>query len=69
MRVNDLDLEVSSIDSVSIVNEFEDVFPEDLSGISIERKIDFCIDLDPNTKPIYIPPYTMALAKLKDLKL
>ncbi|XP_015068659.1 uncharacterized protein LOC107013199 [Solanum pennellii] len=33
VRVNDLEHKVPSIDSVSTVNEFQDVFPEDLQGI------------------------------------
>ena len=67
--VNDLEHEVPSIDSVSIMNEFQDVFPEDLPGIPPEREIDFGIDIDLSTKPILIPPYRMAPAELKELKL
>ena len=57
VRVNDLERDVPSIDSVPIVNEFQDVFLEDLPGIHPEREIGFSVDLDPNTKPISIPPY------------
>ncbi|KAH0728169.1 hypothetical protein KY284_004034 [Solanum tuberosum] len=32
------------------------------------RDIDFCIDLEPSTRPISIPPYRMASAKLRGLK-
>ena len=49
--------------------EFQDVFPDDLPGVPPPREIDFSIDLEPYTKPISIPPYRMALAELKDLKL
>ena len=69
VRVNDLDHEIPSIDSVLIVNEFLDVFPEDLPWIPPEVEIDFCVNLDPNTKQISIPLYRMALAELKNLKL
>ena len=41
-RVNDLDQEVPSIDSLSIVNEFPDIFFDDLPRIPHEREIDFC---------------------------
>ena len=37
VRVNDLDQEVPCIDSLSIVNEFLDVFPKDLPGVPPER--------------------------------
>ena len=33
MSVNDLDHDISFIDSVPVVNEFLDVFPENLPGI------------------------------------
>ena len=52
-----------------VVNEFQDVFPDDLPRIPPPREIDFCIDLEPDTKPISIPPYKMSLAELKELKL
>ena len=48
VRVNDLDKEVPSIDSVPIVNDFPDVFLEDLLGVPPEREIDFGVDLYPN---------------------
>ena len=37
--------QVPSIESVSIVCEFLDVFPADLPGMPTDRDIDFCIDL------------------------
>ena len=48
--------QVPSIESVSIVREFLDVFPTDLPGMPPDRDIDFCIDLEPGTRPISIPP-------------
>ncbi|WMV41242.1 hypothetical protein MTR67_034627, partial [Solanum verrucosum] len=56
------------IESVPVVNEFFDVFPNDLPGVPPEREIDFGIDLLPDTQPISIPPYRMAPAELKELK-
>ncbi|WMV30321.1 hypothetical protein MTR67_023706 [Solanum verrucosum] len=32
-----------------------------------DRDIDICIDLEPGTRSIFIPPYRMASAKLKEL--
>ena len=69
VSVNDFDHNVPSMDSVPVVNEFLDVFPKDLSGVSPLIEIDFAIDLEPDTKPISIPPYRMAPAELKELKL
>ena len=69
MSVNDLNHDIPSIDSVPVVNEFLDIFPDDLLGVPPPQEIDFGIDLEPDTKPISIPPYKMALADLKELKL
>ena len=49
--------QLPSIESVSIVREFLDVFPADLPSIPPDRDIDFCIDLELGTRPISIPPY------------
>lgn len=51
-----------------MVNEFPEVFPDDLPDISPNKEIVFGIDLLPNTYPIFIHPYTIALAKLKEPK-
>ena len=34
---------------ISVVNEFSDVFSEDLPGLPPDREIEFCIDLIPET--------------------
>ena len=52
-----------------VVNDFQDVFPDDLSRVPPPREIEFCIDLESDTKHISIPPYRMAPAGLKELKL
>ncbi|WMV19108.1 hypothetical protein MTR67_012493 [Solanum verrucosum] len=57
-----------TLESVPIVNEFPEVFPEDLPGVPPEWEIDFKIDLLPNTQPISIPTYRMAPDELKELK-
>ena len=67
--VNDLDHDIPSIDLVPVVNEFLNVFPEDLPRVPPLREIDFGVDLEPDTTPISIPPYRMAPAELKEFKL
>ncbi|KAH0709366.1 hypothetical protein KY284_010793 [Solanum tuberosum] len=59
---------VPSIESISIVREFAVVFPADLPGMPPDRDIDFCIDLEPGTRPIFVPPYRLASAELRELK-
>ena len=67
VRVQDLDSEISPIESVSLASEFSVVIPNDLLGISPEWEICFCIDLLPGKNFISIPSYRMAPAKLKVL--
>lgn len=68
VRVRDFDSESHSLESVLVVNEFPDVFPDDLPCIPPKREIDFGIGLLFDTRPISIPPYRMAPAGLKELK-
>ncbi|XP_070002556.1 uncharacterized protein [Nicotiana sylvestris] len=68
VRVTDTNAEAHSLESVPVVNEFLDVFPDELPGIHPDREIDFGIDVMPGTQPILIPPYRMAPEKLKELK-
>ena len=60
VRVKDSILEISTLESVPVVCEFLEVFPEDLPKVPLEIEIDFGIDLLPDTQPISIPPYKMA---------
>ena len=48
------------------MRDFLDVFPNDLPSSPPEREIDFPIDLVPGT--VFLPPYSMAPAELKELK-
>ena len=66
--VIDTEKEGQKLDSLSVVNEFVDVFPEDLPGLPPDREIEFSIDLQPGTAPISQAPYRMAPAELKELK-
>ena len=52
MSVNDLDHDIPSIDSVPVVNEFQDVFPDDLPGVPPPREIHLGIVLEPHTKQV-----------------
>ncbi|XP_059288811.1 uncharacterized protein LOC132042223 [Lycium ferocissimum] len=68
VRVRDADAQTPTLQSVPVVSEFPEVFPDDLPGVPPDREIDFGIDLLPDTKPISIPSYRMAPAELKELK-
>ncbi|KAA3466657.1 vacuolar protein sorting-associated protein 35B-like [Gossypium australe] len=58
----------SKIESVPVVCEFSDVFPEEFLGLPPIREVEFGIELVPGTTPISIAPYRMAPTKLKELK-
>ena len=58
-----------TLENVPIVWEFSDMFLEDLPRLSFDRELEFCINLLSETTPISIPPYRMAPAKLKELKM
>ncbi|XP_016742954.1 uncharacterized protein [Gossypium hirsutum] len=59
----------SKIQSVPVVCEFLDVFPEELPGLPSIREVEFSINLIPGTTQISIAPYRMTHVELKDLKL
>ncbi|KAL5548506.1 hypothetical protein UlMin_003737 [Ulmus minor] len=56
------------LEDVPMVNEFEEVFPEELPGIPPDRKVTFEIELVPGTWPISKAPYRMAPMELKELQ-
>ncbi|XP_070005777.1 uncharacterized protein [Nicotiana sylvestris] len=66
--VTDTNAEVLNLDSVLVVNEFPDVFLDELPGIPPDREIDLGIDVIPGMQPISIPPYRVAPTELKELK-
>ncbi|XP_070682471.1 uncharacterized protein [Malus domestica] len=54
---------------IPIVDEFPEVFPEDLLSVSPYREVEFIIDLVPGTEPISKPAYKMSPMELKELKM
>jgi hypothetical protein len=51
-----------------VVQDYADVFPEELSGMPPDRDIEFLIELLPRTPPISERPYRMPVNELVDLK-
>jgi hypothetical protein len=56
-------------ESISVVEEFMDVFREELLGMPPEREVELYIDLIPDTAPIAKRPYYMAPTESVELKL
>nr|ABA94769.1 retrotransposon protein, putative, Ty3-gypsy subclass [Oryza sativa Japonica Group] len=61
-------LQVTSLESVPIVCEYPDVFPEELTRMPPDREIEFAIELAPGTAPIAKRPYRMAANELAEVK-
>jgi hypothetical protein len=51
-----------------VVNEFPDVFPNELPGMPPDNDIEFLIEFLPRTAPIAKRPYRMGLDELEELK-
>ena len=51
-----------------VVCEYEDVFLDELPGLSPQRDVDFTIELHPRTSPIYMTSHRMAPIELQELK-
>src|SRR3954464_7669158 len=59
--------DTKAVELPPVVQEFPDVFSEELPGMPPVREVDFTIDLLPGTTPIFTPPYRMASAELEEL--
>jgi hypothetical protein len=65
-KVNQLDASQGS--ELPVVNEFSDVFPEELPVMPPDRDIEFVIELVPGTALIYKTPFRMTIPGLAELK-
>nr|ABA94837.1 retrotransposon protein, putative, Ty3-gypsy subclass [Oryza sativa Japonica Group] len=61
-------LQVTTLQSVPIVCEYPDVFPEELTSMPPDREIEFAIELALGTAPIAKRPYRMAANELAEVK-
>ena len=52
------------LDLPRVVCEYEDVFSDELPGLSPRRDVDFIIELHPGTSPISMTPHRMAPVEL-----
>jgi hypothetical protein len=65
VEVNQLDASQGS--EVPVVNEFPDVFPEELPGMPPDQDIEFEIELKPDTAPIHKTPFRKTTPELAEL--
>ncbi|GJR51202.1 putative reverse transcriptase domain-containing protein [Tanacetum coccineum] len=59
--------EEKRLEDVPIVQDFPEVFPEDLPGIPPTRQVEFQIDLVLGAAPVALVPYRLASSKMKEL--
>jgi hypothetical protein len=57
-----------NLEDIPVACEFPDVFPEDLSGMSLDRDVEFVIELQPGTAPFSRRTYKMTPKELAELK-
>nr|GEW51727.1 putative reverse transcriptase domain-containing protein [Tanacetum cinerariifolium] len=59
--------EGKQLDDVTVVRDFPEVFPKDLSGLPPARPVKFQIDLISGAAPVARAPYRLAPSKMKEL--
>jgi hypothetical protein len=57
-----------ALEDIRVVQDYPDVFPEELPGMPPDRDIEFLIELLPGTPPISKRPYRMPINELVELK-
>jgi hypothetical protein len=61
-------MKVTALKEIRVVQEYPDVFLEDLPGIPPDSDIELLIELLPGTPPISKRPYRMPVNELVELK-
>ena len=56
------------LEDIAVVKEFPNVFLDEFPTMPPNSEVEFSIDLVPGTFAIFMAPYRMALAELKELK-
>jgi hypothetical protein len=57
-----------ALEGIKVVQEYPDVFPNELLCMPLDRDIEFMIELLPRTPPISKRPYRMPVNELVELK-
>ncbi|KAI3735989.1 hypothetical protein L6452_15518 [Arctium lappa] len=65
--VMDVKKQKKYVEDVKIVQDYPDVFPEDLPRLPSERQVEFQIDLTPGSASIAHAPYRLAPTEMQDM--
>ncbi|GKD61943.1 hypothetical protein Tco_1299452, partial [Tanacetum coccineum] len=66
-QVTEQELKKKRLEDVPIIQDFLEVFPEELPGLPPPRKVEFRIDLIPGAAPVGCMPYRLAPSEMKEL--
>ena len=61
--------ETPRLEDYQVLQEFKDVFPDEILGLPPKRDIDFTIELVPGTTPVSKTPCRMSTLKMLELKM
>ena len=67
-HIMDNQKEVPKLEEILVVNEFSNVFLDDLPGLPPDREIEFAIELAPGTEPVSKEPYRMSPVEIRELE-
>lgn len=60
---------VSALEEIPVVQEFKDVFPEDIPRLLPKRSLNFTIERVPGATPVSKEPYRTSILELTELKI
>ena len=61
--------EIPWLEEYPVLQEFKDVFPDEVPGLPPKRDIDFTIELVPGAAPVSRAPYIMSTIEMLELKM
>ena len=61
--------ETPRLEDYQVLQEFKDVFPDEIPGLPPKRDIDFTIELVPGAAPMSKAPYTMSTPEMLELRM
>ena len=61
--------ETPKLEEFHVLQEFRDVFPDEVLGLPPKRDIDFIIELVPRATPVSKTPYKMSTPEMLELKM
>ncbi|GJV46893.1 putative reverse transcriptase domain-containing protein [Tanacetum coccineum] len=66
-QVTEQESKEKRLEDVPVIQDFPEVFPDELPGLPPPRKVEFRIDLIPGAAPVARAPYRLAPSEMKEL--